>query len=489
MHPILDVRPAASAAPSPADSPTQAPIPAPAPAREATGPANGTPVETRLKLSELLGALSYALDLTEGQPAGHCLRSGWIGQQVGRALGLRPPQMRDLFYTVLLKDLGCSSTAARISQLYCTDDRAFKYKLRQIDRRALPQALRLLVGVVGQEAPLLQRLRALGRSLTAGQQPGREMVQTRCDRGATIARRLRFSDAVASGIASLDELWNGRGGPQGLRGEAIPLYGRIASLAQFVETFTATRGAEAALREVRRRSGSWFDPALVAAFVQVARDPRFWQRLASPDLETEVFNMDPARELQVVDEDYLDDVAAAFGAVVDAKSPFTGGHSERVGAIAHAVSLRLGLDAAHARWVRRAALLHDVGKLGVSNTILDKPAKLDAVEWRAMQRHAAYTEEVLGRITAFRVMARVAGAHHERLDGQGYPRGLDSRHIRPETRIITVADIFDALTADRPYRGPMPVERALAIMDADVGTAIDAECLAALKAALAAGEI
>jgi putative nucleotidyltransferase with HDIG domain len=185
-----------------------------------------------------------------------------------------------------------------------------------------------------------------------------------------------------------------------------------------------------------------------------------------------------------VDEDYLDDVAAAFGRVVDAKSPFTGGHSERVGRLAHALARRLGLDADHARWLRRGALLHDVGKLGVSNAILDKPGPLDATEWVAMRRHAVHTEEVLGRISAFRVLSRVAGAHHERLDGNGYPRGLDARHLRLETRIITTADIFDALTSDRPYRAAMPVERALAIMEGDVGTAIDARCLAGLKALL-----
>jgi HD-GYP domain-containing protein (c-di-GMP phosphodiesterase class II) len=137
------------------------------------------------------------------------------------------------------------------------------------------------------------------------------------------------------------------------------------------------------------------------------------------------------------------------------------------------------------RWLKRAALLHDIGKLGVSNSILDKPGKLDPDEWAAMQMHAAYTETILSRISAFGDLAAVAGAHHERLDGKGYPRGLTGEQIALETRIITAADIFDALSADRPYRAAMPVTKALAIMAEMVGAAIDVECFAALRRAIA----
>ena len=137
------------------------------------------------------------------------------------------------------------------------------------------------------------------------------------------------------------------------------------------------------------------------------------------------------------------------------------------------------------RWLKRAALLHDIGKLGVSNSVLDKPGKLDDDEWKAMRLHAVYSEEILSRIAVFSELARIGGAHHERLDGKGYPRGITESDITLETRIVTTADFFDALTADRPYRAAMPVSRALAIMDEAVGTAIDPSCLAALKQALA----
>ena len=144
----------------------------------------------------------------------------------------------------------------------------------------------------------------------------------------------------------------------------------------------------------------------------------------------------------------------------------------------------MGLSAERRRWLKRAALLHDIGKLGVSNSILDKPGKLDEAEWVAMKMHAAHTETILSRIAAFDDMAAIAGAHHERLDGLGYPHGLKGEQIAMETRIITTADIFDALTADRPYRAAMPVTKAIAIMTEMIGTQIDPDCLTALQKAI-----
>ncbi len=251
-----------------------------------------------------------------------------------------------------------------------------------------------------------------------------------------------------------------------------------------VDVFHASIGPQGAREEMARRGGRWFDPRLADAFAVLARDPAFWRQLASDDLEQHVLEMEPAQEAQPVGEDYLDDIALAFGQIVDAKSPWTAGHSSRVALIADQLSEQLGLDAPERRWLRRGALLHDVGKLGVSNQILDKPGKLDPAEWAAVQRHALHTEQILGRISAFGALARVAGAHHEKLDGTGYPRGLDARHIRLETRIITTADIFDALTADRPYRPAMATAQALQVMRDGIGTSIDPDCFAALERSL-----
>jgi HD-GYP domain-containing protein (c-di-GMP phosphodiesterase class II) len=130
--------------------------------------------------------------------------------------------------------------------------------------------------------------------------------------------------------------------------------------------------------------------------------------------------------------------------------------------------------------------LHDIGKLGVSNSILEKAGGLDDAEFEAVRRHAALSEEILGRVAVFRDLAPVAGAHHERTDGAGYPKRLRGEAIPFEARLLAVADVFDALTAQRPYRGPMPAAEAFAIMGRDRGTAFDPACLDALGRHLAA---
>ncbi len=437
---------------------------------------------SHLKLSELMASLSHALDITEGQPEGHCVRCCWIGMHLGRQIGLEEYQLWELYYTLLLKDLGCSSNAARICELYLTDDLAFKRDFKEVD--GLPQVLNFVLRHTGLKAGLAERFRTLFHIFRNGGDLATELIQTRCQRGAEIARLLRFSENVAQGIQCLDEHWNGQGRPVGLRGEAIPVYARIALLAQVVDVFHHADGPRAALAELEQRAGRWFDPALVRAFEQVAARPGFWEQLAAPDLQQAVFALEPGQFEVPLDDDYLDEIAAAFGQVVDSKSPYTAGHSTRVALYTDLIGETLALPPARRRWLKRGALLHDIGKLGVSNAVLDKPGKLDEAEWRAVQQHAAYTEAILARIGAFGELARVAGAHHERLDGKGYPRGLTAAGISLETRIITTADIFDAITAARPYRGAIPVPQALEMMAENLETAIDPACFEALKASL-----
>ena len=439
---------------------------------------------TDLKLSELIGSLSYALDITEGQPPGHCLRCCWIGTHIGRRIGLPEAQLWELYYTLLLKDLGCSSNAARICELYLTDDLNFKQDYKKVGD-SLPQVLGFVLKHTGLNAGLAERFRSVMTILRDGREIARDLVATRCQRGAEIAGLLRFPQGVSDGIYSLDEHWNGQGKPARIAGEAIPVYSRIALLAQVIDVFNTASGREAALREVRARAGQWFDPGLVAAFEEVAQSDTFWTVLASEHIDTAVAELQPEGKAQhPLDDDYLDDIAAAFGQVVDAKSPYTSGHSERVALYTDMIAEALGLDPQRRRWLKRGALLHDVGKLGVSNSVLDKAGALDRAEWDAVKLHAQFTETILGRIAPFRELAAIAGAHHERLDGTGYPRGLGADDINIETRIITTADIFDAITAERPYRGAIPIPQALEMMAKTVGSALDPACFDALKRAV-----
>ncbi|MBD3618688.1 MAG: HD domain-containing protein [Chromatiales bacterium] len=445
-----------------------------------SSPACLSPAPARLALSELIGALSYALDLTEGQPPGHCIRCCWMGMHIGGELGLDTDALWDLYYTLLLKDAGCSSNAARLCELYGQDDRRTKRDFKWVDTDSYAQLARFVLqhtGVKGQIADRFRRLLLMARH---GDDLATELIQTRCERGADIARRMRFGEAVAGGIYALDEHWNGRGKPDGLAGEAIPLFSRIALLTQVMDVFHHTGGPEAALAEIRRRRGSWFDPTLVDIACRLGEDPGFWAMLVSPALETRVWALEPEARHVAVDDDLLDEIAEAFGQVVDSKSPYTAGHSQRVALYTDTVAAKMGIEPGRRRWLKRGALLHDLGKLGVSNAILDKPDQLTEEEWTEVRLHPAYTEEILSRIPPFRELAITSGAHHERLDGQGYPRGIAAAEICTETRIITLGDIFDAITAARPYRGPIPVPKALEIMGRMVGTALDADCFEAL---------
>ncbi len=236
---------------------------------------------------------------------------------------------------------------------------------------------------------------------------------------------------------------------------------------------------EAELGEPFRALAKYFRGATAAPH---PRDRQFWNALHASDLEAALAALAPAPDA-AADEAYLDEIAFAFARIVDAKSSFTRGHSARVADYALAIADGLGLEPGHRRWIRRAALLHDIGKLGVATAILDKPGKLSRAEMAAMREHAALGEYVLSEVPVFADLAAVVGAHHERLDGRGYPRGLAGEAICLETRIISAADAFDAMTADRPYSPAVTRTVALARMTDEIGSCFDAGCVAALAAA------
>ena len=431
---------------------------------------------TQIALSGVIGALSHALDIAEGQPPGHAVRSCLIGMRLAAELELDATERSDLFYALLLKDAGCSANANRMAALFAADDRGAKATSKLIDwtdrRAALLWSLRTAAPGEG----LRRRIEVL-RGLRDEGEVTRSFMEARCDRGAEIARMLFLSEATAAAIRSLDEHWDGRGMPDGLRGQEIPLAARIACLAQTVEAFHADGGVKAARAIARRRKGRWFDPALVDAFMGFCDDREFWAQLETPD----VSRWEPAEVAIAADDARLDRIAEAFARVIDAKSPFTARHSERVAEIADGIAAALGFDRDQRRILRRAALLHDIGKLAISNRILDKPGKLSAEEFRAIQTHPAHTLSILRRAPCFAQLADLAANHHEKLDGSGYPRALAGAELDVPMRVLAVADIYEALTADRPYRGPMGVDEALAIIDRDVPHRLDADVRAALE--------
>jgi len=433
-----------------------------------------------LRLSEVVGALSHALDVTHGQPDGHAARSCLLGMRIAEELGLGADDRSALFYALLLKDAGCSTNASKIAALYGADDHAVQRERTQIDHTSAMANLGHAMRNAAAGGGALARVKQLRKVVVEGPRGSQAMYELRCERGADIARMIGLDESAAGAIRHLDEHWDGGGRPAGLAGEAISLPGRVLCLAQTMEVFWQDGGREGALGIARRRRGTWFDPAIVDALAGLEDDTAFWASLDG----AAVTEVEPADRVLVADDDGLDRIAEAFARVVDAKSPYTGRHSEGVAEIAVGLGERLDLDADDIRTLRRAGLLHDLGKLAISNRILDKPDKLTDEEWAVVREHPALSERILAGVPAFARLARIAGNHHERLDGSGYPRGRSGLALGPLSRILCVADVAEALTADRPYRGPLDVGTVLEIMGRDAGTKLDPTVFRALEGVL-----
>jgi len=433
-------------------------------------------VTREIQMSGLIGALSYALDITEGESPGHAVRSCLIGMRIADELGLGAEARSDLFYALLLKDAGCSANSARMAALFAADDHEAKRTSKRVDWARPFSAFAWSLRTVAPGGSLRARADRLLAIRDEGEVT-RSLMQARCDRGAEIARMLGFSEATAEAIRALDEHWDGRGQPRGLQGTEIPLAARVLCLAQTVEIFHAAGGVGAAYRVAAKRAGHWFDPALVDALRALRADKGFWASLAEPDLS----GVEPPDRVLVADENRLDRIAEAFAGVIDAKSPWTRQHSDRACAIATGIAGMLGLEAATVRDLRRAARLHDIGKLAISNRILDRPGRLTDEEYATIRQHPVITHRILERVPGFSELAPVASAHHERLDGSGYPSGLSASELTTPMRVLAVADVYEALTAERPYRPAWSSDRALEFIRLDVPQRLDPDVFAALN--------
>lgn len=445
-------------------------------------------VEQAVSLPEMLSALSFALDLTEGAVPGHALRSCVLGMRLAAELDLPDQHRASLYSALLLKDVGCSSNAARLCQIIGGgDERRVKagVKLEDWTRPSQPRGstLRLLWNSVLPESSGVDRLIGIVRLGMAQHRNNEEMIALRCDRGAQIVRKLGLGDIAAEGVRGLDEHWDGSGYPEKRRGRAIPVASRIMAVAQHLDAFATEQGTEAALEVLRERSRRWFDPELVRIVDRLQRQGALWYSALpdTPEYDTRQAALDLAPpEVHAVQACDIDLICEAFADVVDAKSSFTFRHSIGVTSAALRIARNLGLSNPGLQFINRAALLHDLGKLGVPNSILDKPGQLDAAQWQIVQEHPRLTTEILSRISSFDDLAFVAGAHHERLDGSGYPNHLTAEYLPLEARIIAVADVYSALTEDRPYRAGLSHQQAIAILREEVPSRLDFDCVEAL---------
>ena len=441
------------------------------------------PTPGTIRLSEVVSALSTALDLTEGQPMGHAIRSCILGMRIAEELRLSPHECCDLYYALLLKDSGCSTNAARMHQILGSDDIKAKREVKfedwtKFSLSGLRYALRNVL-------PGRSLIRRLWRSAELGLQQkhnNAEMIGARCERGADIARQVGMSETTAQAIHSLDEHWNGGGYPDGKKGNEIPLLARIMNVSQTLEVFASGRSPAEAVKVISQRSGTWFDPEIARIVRSLKNDDSLWLRVLSENAREYALQMEPGVAVAASPQ-RIDDLCLAFAQVIDAKSPYTYNHSMGVARAAVAIAEGLALSPQTITLVRRAALLHDIGKLSVSNAILEKPSRLNDEEWKVMRAHPVYTRLILQTISGFEHLAFVAAAHHERLDGTGYPDGLGADDLPLTARIICVADVYQALTENRPYRQGLSLEETDAIMDKLIPNGLDPDCLKVLRRA------
>lgn len=435
----------------------------------------------RYPLSEILGALTHALDITEGQPPGHALRSCLIGMRIAEVIDLPEADRAPLFYALLMKDAGCSANASRMAAIFSTDDLELKRTSKLVDTGDAKAERRWAVTSAGRGRGLSGRLKAIIELARTGAFAD-DLFAARCERGAEIARMLALPEASADAIRALDEHWDGGGRPYGVQGDAIPLLGRILGLAQTVEVFCAAAGPYEAIEVASARRGTWFDPELVDALTSLPIGDRLWSDLVDDDVAGQVAAREPGEVHLTAGPEQVDRIAEAFSRVIDAKSPYTFNHSSRVADVTVGIAGQLGFEGRRLRRLRRAALLHDIGKLAVSNAVLDKPGKLTDDEFAQIKEHPRQTLAILSRASVFAPIAELAANHHEKLDGSGYHRGITAEQLTLDMRILAVADIYEALTANRPYRDGMPLEKAMGIIGSDVPHKLDAESFAALQA-------
>ncbi|MGD8167203.1 HD domain-containing phosphohydrolase [Herbiconiux sp. P16] len=405
---------------------------------------------------EVLAGLSVAIDLGLGQPAEHMLRSAVVACGLADRLGLSRQQKATVYYTTLLMWIGCHADSHEYARWF-GDDIAVRREAYLVDWSGMPY-LRFLVGNVARGEPLGERVRVMATLMRDARGQLATLIHSHCSSAAALGRHLGLGPDIERALAFTFERFDGGGLPAGVSGADIPIEMRVAQLADVAEVHHRMYGVVGTVAMARSRRGGQFDPAVVdaytadtgALFPDPGDDP--WERALTLVPEAEV----------PLDEPQLDVLLTAIGDFADLKCPFALGHSRNVAALAEAAAGQLGLAAGEVTAIRRAGHLHDVGRIGVSNQVWSKPAELTGAEWERVRMHPYLTDRVLTRITGLGRVAAIARAHHEHLDGSGYPLGLSGAALGRPERILAAAVAYRSALEPRPYREPFTPEAAAA---------------------------
>ena len=400
-----------------------------------------------VKLAELLAALSLGTDLGMGQPMEHVLRQSLIALRLAEHLGLAEADRAVVYYSSFLAWVGCHIDAYEQAKWF-GDDLALKSDFRMTDTTG-PAAQAFIVGHIGAGRPLQERLQLRVSFAGEGRRDAGNLLRNHWLAADELAGSLGMSAAVRKSIEQTYERWDGNGVPHGAKGEEILVTARLVNLADVVEVFHRVGGVDAAIAVAKQRGGTQFDPALAELFCCHARD--LFGDLDQVRTWDAVISAEPALG-PVLSGGQFDSALEAIADFVDLKSPYTIGHSRGVAELAAGAARLRGFAAGEVTLMRRSGLVHDLGRLGVSNAIWDKAGELTYAEMERVRLHPYLTERMLALSPALAPLGAVAIQHHERMDGSGYPRGLHGEAISAAGRILAAADEYRTKTEPRPHR-------------------------------------
>lgn len=410
-----------------------------------------------IRLAELVAALSLGIDLGFGQPMEHVLRQCLVALRLAERVGLDEEARAVVYYTALLINVGCHSDAHEQAKWFGDD---IEMKSRKYDPEFRAGGLRAAVhglrSIGAGHAPI-HRFRIGLEFFVSGHREVDGMIAAHARLAKGLAEQLGLSKSVAEAVGAAYEQWDGRGWPGVLSGAEIPIGSRIASLAEHVEVAHRIGGIRRVVALVEAGGGKEFDPALSA----LLRDggARILDGLDSVRAWQSVIEQEPALAVVLTDEQF-DSALLAIANFIDLKSPYMLGHAAAVAELAQAAGNLLGLSAPEVRALRRAGLVHAFGRLGVSNSIWDKPGPLGAGEWERVRMQPYFTDRMLNQSATLSPLAAIVAHLRERLDGSGYPRGLSGASIPRPGRILAAADVYQAMLEPRPHRPARPADEA-----------------------------
>jgi HD-GYP domain-containing protein (c-di-GMP phosphodiesterase class II) len=418
------------------------------------------------RVAELSIAISLATDLGTGQPLEHGLRTCWLALAAAGELGLDAAARSCVYHTALLRFLGCTADADETAVVAGGDDIGFNAAMGPMLMAQPGESMRYFVRHLAEGLPLGRRVGRIARAM-ADPGMGSRSLAAHCEVGARLAERLGMDEAVRHALAHAYERWDGDGQPDGLAGEEVPVAVRVVAASRDAELWDRRAGWPTAAGVLAHRRGHGYDPAVVDVLVAHGEG---WLDAIGDDPCAAVLAAEPAPAV-TIDRRRLDEALAAVADFADLKSPWFRGHSSGVARLVDAAADGAGLSRVDAVALGHAALVHDVGRVGVANGIWDRPGPLSADQWERVRLHPYLTERILGRCALLDHGASVAARHHERADGSGYHRGATGDQLAFGARLLAAADAYHAMTEDRPHRPAFSPAGAAAQLldDADAG--------------------